>query len=165
MPNVRSKNGVRERPNLRDTTAVVADRPGPEMSPPSADVASSASSAAAGTAEPTLRPEDVSSQTSAAISESRPTLGPPAGVGAVADAVGAVTATWRSGVNVTALWSINQTRNAFMFVPGVGWRRIFNGRDGAFTALVTLASQARQTGRPIAFREEPDGMVYEIYLW
>ncbi len=77
----------------------------------------------------------------------------------------AITATWRSGVTVTALWSINEVRNAWMYVPTVGWRKLYNGRDGSFTALVTLAAQARQTGRPIAFREEADGMVYEIYLW
>jgi hypothetical protein len=165
MPNQRSKNGGREHSELRETTTMVADRPGPTMSPPAADAVSSGSPGAAGTAAPSLRPEDVSSGTLAAISEVGPTLGPPAGVGAAGDAVGAVTATWRTGVNVTALWSINQPRNAFMFVPNVGWKRIFNGRDAAFTALVTLASQARQTGRPISFREEPDGMVYEIYLW
>jgi hypothetical protein len=28
-----------------------------------------------------------------------------------------------------------------------------------------MASQARQTGRTVNFREEADGMVYEIYLW
>jgi hypothetical protein len=164
VPNQRSKNGGRENPGLHETTTMVADRAAPTMTPPTADPASSGSSGAAGTAEPSLLPGDVSSGTLAAGPEARPTLGPPAGVGA-AGAVGAVTATWRTGVNVTALWSINQPRNAFMFVPNVGWKKLFNGRDGAFTALVTLASQARQTGRPISFREEPDGLVYEIYLW
>ena len=66
---------------------------------------------------------------------------------------------------VTALWSINEVRNAWMHVSGLGWRKLYNGRDGAFRALVTLAAHARQTGRPINFREEADGMVYEIYSW
>jgi hypothetical protein len=79
-------------------------------------------------------------------------------------AAGAVTATWRSG-QVTALWSINEVRNAWVHVAGVGWKKIYNGRDGAFMALTALASQARQTGRSINFREEADGMIYEIYLW
>lgn len=86
----------------------------------------------------------------------------PATVGAAGDGVAA---TWRGGQYVTALWSIDEIRNAWINVQGLGWRRLFNGRDGAFNALVTLAAQARQTGRPIAFREEADGMVYEIYLW
>ena len=42
---------------------------------------------------------------------------------------------------------------------------LYNGTDGAFTALTTLASQARQTGSSINFREEANGMVYEFYLW
>ncbi len=68
-------------------------------------------------------------------------------------------------MTVTAMWSINEARNAWMHVPGLGWRKLYNGRDGAFMALVALAGQARQTGRQIVFREEADGMVYEIYLW
>ncbi len=97
-----------------------------------------------------------------------PTLNPPgieAEAGAADTAAGAVTGTWRSGMTVTAMWSINETRNAYMNVAGLGWRRLYSGRDGSFMALVLLAGQARQTGKPITFREEADGMVHEIYLW
>jgi len=52
-----------------------------------------------------------------------------------------------------------------MHVVNIGWVKIFNGSHGAFTALNTLASQARQTGRPVTYRQESDGMVHEIYLW
>jgi hypothetical protein len=79
--------------------------------------------------------------------------------------LGAVTGTWRSAQYVDAMWSIDQVRNAWMLVRGLGWRKIYNGRDGAFDALAMLASQARQTGHQISFREEADGMAYEIYLW
>jgi hypothetical protein len=99
--------------------------------------------------------------------ESRPTLLPPsAGGGAAAEQPSDGTiGTWQNSRTVTALWSINETRNAFMHVHELGWRKLYNGRDGAFVALTALASQARQTGSPIAYREETDGMVYEIYLW
>jgi hypothetical protein len=76
-----------------------------------------------------------------------------------------VTGTWQTGVTVDALWSINQVRNAWMRVVGVGWVKLYNGSDGAFTALTTLGSQARQTGRPVSYRQEADGMAHEIYLW
>jgi hypothetical protein len=66
---------------------------------------------------------------------------------------------------VAALWSINEVRNAWVYLSGVGWKKLYNGRDWAFTALVALASQARETGRTINAREEADGMTYEIYLW
>lgn len=98
---------------------------------------------------------------SALAAERAPTLTGPSSV-ATEDRVTA--ATCRSG-QVTALWSVDEARNAWMQVSGVGWRKLYNGRDGAFTALLILASQARQTGRTIQFREEADGMVYEIYLW
>ncbi|MEV4316837.1 hypothetical protein [Actinocrispum sp. NPDC049592] len=91
-----------------------------------------------------------------------PTMAPPA---AAALAEEAVTGTWQNNVKIDALWCIDETRNAWMRVVGVGWKKIYNGRDGAFTALVTLASQARQTGHAVNIREEPDGMIYEIYLW
>jgi hypothetical protein len=91
-----------------------------------------------------------------------PTVLPP---GLAAETAGEVTSTWRSNVKIDALWSIDETRNAWVRVVGLGWRKIYNGRDGAFAALLTLAAQARQTNRPTNLREEPDGMIYEIYLW
>jgi len=100
---------------------------------------------------------------SAVVADERsgPSLSGPASALA---ADGITASTWRSGT-VTALWSNDEARNAWMLVSGIGWRKLLNARDGAFVALVTLASQARQTGRTIQFREEADGMVYEIYLW
>ncbi|MPY56158.1 hypothetical protein [Streptomyces spongiae] len=76
-----------------------------------------------------------------------------------------VTGTWTQNVLVDGMWSIDQPRNAYLHVKGGMWKKIYNGSDASFTALTTLAAQARQTGRPISFREEPDGSVHEIYLW
>ena len=86
-------------------------------------------------------------------------------VGAAGLGADAVTGVWHTGVSVDALWASNQPRNAFMRVVGVGWKKIYSATDAAFTALTTLASQARQTGRTVSYREEADGMVHEIYLW
>ena len=142
----------------------------PAISPPSSATSGGNSEQAVGTTEPKpITDEQLHEMmgASSGTAGSAPTLVPPGTMGAeaAAETIGAVTGTWRSGVTVTALWSINEPRNAWMHVAGIGWRKLFNGRDGAFTALVALAGQARQTGRQIAFREETDGMVYEIYLW
>lgn len=137
--------------------------PGPTQIPSQGAAASS--SGGTGTSAPAdLTAEQLQAMMSGgtATTDSRPTLAPPA---QAAGAEAAVTATWRTGVQITALWSIDETRNAFAYVTGVGWKKLYNGRDGAFAALVTLASQARQTGRTVNLREEADGMVYEIYLW
>ncbi|WP_416974232.1 hypothetical protein [Streptomyces sp. 4F14] len=96
--------------------------------------------------------------------EARPTL-TSAGVLAAAQAGTGITGTWTQNVTVDGLWCANQTRNAFFRVKGGGWKKIYNATDWAFTALTTLASQARQTNHAISFREEADGMVHEIYLW
>ncbi|RJK96379.1 hypothetical protein [Vallicoccus soli] len=117
----------------------------------------------AGTSAPTAVPdEEVEARVAAATPLAGPTALPPQ-VAAVEDQ--AVTATWRNGVTIDALWSIDETRNAWARIPGVGWRKVYNGRDGAFLALCTLAAQARQTGRTVNLREDADGMIHEIYLW
>jgi hypothetical protein len=119
--------------------------------------------AGAGTTSPSL-----SESALAALAESTtsgPALAPPVTAAGATTGDGAATATWRTNVTIDALWSIDEPRNAFVHVVGLGWRKVFNGRDGAFQALVLLASQARQTGRPCNLREEADAMIYEIYLW
>ncbi len=134
----------------------------PVMEPP-AGGAQGGVTAAAGTTEPKQLPD----QQLSAVTEGEaggPRLQPPGQhAAAVAEAAGAVTATWQTST-VAGLWSINEVRNAWVNAAGA-WRKIYNGRDGAFAALVALAAHARQTGRSINFRQEADGMIYEIYLW
>lgn len=97
-----------------------------------------------------------------------PTLTPPGTTGAAVGTTvlpSAVTGTWTTNVTVDALWAINEARNAFFHTGAGAWVKVFNGSDSAFTNLVTLASQAKQTGHPISYRLEADGMAHEIYLW
>jgi len=130
---------------------------GPTLAPPG----ELSTSEAGGLAAPTATEEQIA--TIAGDSAAAPTLTPPSTAGAVT--ADGVTVSWHTNVLIDALWSIDQTRNVFVHIVGVGWKKIFNGRDGSFQALVTLASQARQTNRPASLREEADGMIYEIYLW
>ncbi len=140
-----------------------ASRSSPTISPPKSQTAGA--SAEAGTTEPKSPTEEqLETTVTTTVGDGHPTLLPEVTAAEVA-AAAAVAATWSSGVTVTGLWSINEVRNAWMYVPTLGWRKLYNGSDGAFTALVTLASQARQTGHTITFRQEADGMVHEIYLW
>ncbi|MDX6239438.1 MAG: hypothetical protein QOG10_4253 [Kribbellaceae bacterium] len=131
---------------------------GPSMAPPS-EVFTSATEAGLGA--PTMTDEQLAAM--AVEATAGPALMPP--TAAEVAVVAGVTATWRSNVQIDALWCLDQTRNAFVHVVGLGWRKIYNGRDGAFQALVSLASQARQTNRVCNLREEADGMIYEIYVW
>jgi hypothetical protein len=130
------------------------------MAPP-AEVSTSTTTAA-GLSSPTITNEQFQAMVAEAT-VAAPTLAPPTAAEVAVEA--GVAATWRSNVKIDALWSIDQTRNAFVHIVDVGWRKIYNGRDGAFQALVSLASQARQTNRIVNLREEADGMIYEIYVW
>src|SRR5919106_590430 len=129
----------------------------PRETPPGTKAKTEGEAAAVGTTEPKPMTDERLAGVLGAEIEGRPTLDPTSVAGVQAEAVAGVTGTWRTGVTVTALWSINEIRNAWMHVPGLGWRKLYNGRDGSFRALVTLATHARQTGRPINFREEADG--------
>ena len=137
----------------------------PTATPPAA----TGNGTAAGTLPSRLAPsDDVALVTSVVPDTAGPTLLPPqqtASASAATSASDGVTAAvWTYDKTVSATWCVNETRNAWMLVDGVGWKKIFNGTDGAFTALVTLAAQARQTGHRISFRED-GGLVREIYLW
>jgi hypothetical protein len=138
---------------------------GPNQAPPQGNGGTVAAAGAAGTSAPDAVSENDLLEALTPTVAGTPTVEPPQIAEAETAGGEAVTATWRSNQTVTALWSINELRNAWMYVVNLGWRKLYNGRDHAFTALVTLASQARQTGRRITFREEADGMVHEIYLW
>lgn len=98
---------------------------------------------------------------------SAPTMTPPGtdGAASVESPPTGVTGTWVTNVTVDALWSINETRNAFFHTSANAWVKVFNGSDSAFTNLTTLASQAKQSGHGISYRAEADGMAHEIYLW
>lgn len=131
---------------------------GPVLAPPAG-----ATAGTAGVTAPEVTEEQLASLVQSMESAAVPTMKPPtAGELATAEGVGAA---WHTSKRIDALWSIDQARNAWIHVVDLGWRRLYNGRDGAFQALTTLASQARQTNSIVHLREEPDGMIYEIYLW
>ncbi|MCU0571660.1 MAG: hypothetical protein MUC41_01580 [Syntrophobacteraceae bacterium] len=83
---------------------------------------------------------------------------------ASAQAVAAVGA-WQNNKKITALWSINQNRNSWAGIEGVGWKRLVNNSDSAIVALTMLASHAREKGSIVNYREESDGMIYEMYVF
>jgi hypothetical protein len=137
----------------------------PSLSPPAAG---ESGSAATGQSEPTLNAPAASQMTNggtAVAEREQPKLRPGETGAAAIAALGAVTGTWSTGALIDAMWSANEIRNAWMHVASVGWKKIFNGTDGAFMALTALASQARETGHTVNYRVEADGMVHEIYLW
>lgn len=96
--------------------------------------------------------------TMAGMGDAAPSLPVMAGVAAGVSA-------WQNNKRITALWSINQNRNSWVGVDGIGWKKLANNSDSAIVALTMLSSHAREKGSVVNYREESDGMIYEMYVW
>lgn len=72
---------------------------------------------------------------------------------------------WQQNKKLSALWSINQDRNSWVGVDGIGWKKLANSNDSSVVALTLLATHAREKDAVVSYREESDGMIYEMYVW
>ena len=104
-------------------------------------------------------PSDVTAAM-AASGASAPTLEPPVAVKSQA-----AEAAWLNDKRINATWCINQNRNVYVSVVGVGWKKLANNSDSAIVALNMLGTHARQMNSPVNYREEADGMIREMYVW
>jgi hypothetical protein len=73
--------------------------------------------------------------------------------------------TWQNNKRITSLWCINQNRNSWVGVSGIGWKKLANNSDSAIVALTMLGAHAREKGSVVNYREESDGMIHEMYVW
>ena len=90
---------------------------------------------------PTLLPPQASSSGGdAAASTGAPTLTPE-----TANASDGGLTAWNNGKRVSALWAMNQNRNSWVYVTGVGWKKLANNSDSAIVALTLLGAHAKQT--------------------
>jgi hypothetical protein len=92
-------------------------------------------------------------------SDAAPTVQP------VGEGVSAGVGAWNNSKKITGLWSINQNRNSWTFVDGLGWRKLANNSDSAIVALSVLAAHAREKNSTVNYRDEADGMIHEMYVW
>lgn len=65
---------------------------------------------------------------------------------------------------VTGLFTTFNSRNSYMFIAGLGWKKLATGSDSSQEAMNTLAAHCREKGSRIDFSEE-NGLVKEIYVW
>jgi len=89
-----------------------------------------------------------------------PRLAPPEKA-LVTDAVTAV----QTDKRINALFCTSQTRNAWVSVQGVGWKKLVNTSDSAVSSMTMLGAHAKQLGCRVDYRDEADGMIYELYVW
>jgi hypothetical protein len=82
-----------------------------------------------------------------------------------AEGFGVAVTAWQNNKRITGLWSINQVRNSWVAVDGVGWKKLANTSDSALVALTILGAHAREKASVVNYRDESDGMIHEIYVW
>jgi len=142
--------------NGGQTTASTAT---PTLEPPSANASDEGSSMS--DQQPTLTPPTAATSTGASgAGDTVPTLTP----STMASGTGGIAA-WNNDKRVSALWGINQNRNSWVYITGVGWKRLANNSDSAVMALTALAAHAKQTQTAYSYRDEADGMIHESYVW
>lgn len=102
---------------------------------------------------------------SAAGAAAAPTAEPPAAIEEGFAAGGIAATVWVNNKRINALWSINENRNVWVGVTGVGWVKLANNSDTAIVALTMLGANARQTQGIVNYRQESDNMIHEMYVW
>jgi C1A family cysteine protease len=76
---------------------------------------------------------------------------------------GIVETGWVNNVKVIGLWAIDQDRNAWAYLAGIGWRRIAPDNDNIFFDLLRLTAAAKEGARPVNVYQEA-GVIKQIYV-
>jgi hypothetical protein len=71
---------------------------------------------------------------------------------------------WQNGKKFNGLWAINEKRNAWARVPGIGWRKLANNHDSVTMVMMVMAAHAKGHNRNVNFREDGK-MIKEMYVW
>lgn len=70
---------------------------------------------------------------------------------------------WQNNRSVQGLWTIDQDRNAWAYLSGLGWRRIAGDNDNIFFNLLTQLSAAKAAHRPVnAYLQA--GVITQVYV-
>jgi C1A family cysteine protease len=70
---------------------------------------------------------------------------------------------WQNGKKVVGLWTIDQDRNAFAYIDGLGWRKVAPDNDNIFFDLLTLLATAKAGDRPVNIYQD-NGVIRQVYV-
>ncbi|HEX7077870.1 MAG TPA: C1 family peptidase [Candidatus Eisenbacteria bacterium] len=70
---------------------------------------------------------------------------------------------WQYNKRVIGLWAIDQTRNAWVYVDGLGWRKISPDNDNIFFSMLAELVLAKAAARPVNFHEV-QGTIKQVYV-
>ena len=71
---------------------------------------------------------------------------------------------WHTGKKVLGLWTIAQTRNAWINLSDLGWKKFYNGSDSSIVAFNILAGTALEKQTTVNVLIENDQII-EMYAW
>ena len=71
---------------------------------------------------------------------------------------------WLNNVTIVGLWAIDQDRNAWAYLSGVGWRKISPDNDVIFYDMLVQLVAAKAAGRPCNLYQE-QGVIKQIYVF
>jgi C1A family cysteine protease len=77
---------------------------------------------------------------------------------------GIVETGWLSNVKIVGLWTIDQDRNAWAYVAGVGWRKIAPDNDVIFYNMLAQLIEAKAGGQLCSLYQE-SGVIKQIYVF
>ncbi len=112
---------------------------------------------------PSLEVETKNNLSATSGTESVPTINPPSAYNETADG-GFGAGAWNENKKVSALFTVNETRNSWMSVVGTGWVKLASNIDSANEALTILATSAKVKSSPINYFLDND-QVTQIYVW
>ena len=71
---------------------------------------------------------------------------------------------WYNSKKVVGLWTKAETRNAWINLSELGWKKIYNGSDSSITAFNIIAGSALEKQTLVNVLIENDQII-EIYAW
>jgi hypothetical protein len=120
--------------------------------------------AAAGAAPaPMITPEQIATKppgSNGTTGPGAPEMAPP---GAVAQAA-ALTAATMTSATIGGLWTSNNSTNAWVFLNGVGWRKLSPANATSHQALLELARVAKDANATVQ-ADEDGSVVHAMYVW
>jgi C1A family cysteine protease len=71
---------------------------------------------------------------------------------------------WISNKQVVGLWTIDQDRNAWAFLEGVGWQRVAYDNDTIFYNMLSQLVSAKAAHRPVSVYQE-SSVIKQVYVF
>ncbi|WP_207515845.1 hypothetical protein [Longitalea luteola] len=71
---------------------------------------------------------------------------------------------WHTNKKVVGVWTIAQTRNAWVNLTDLGWKKFYSGSDSSIVAFNIITGSALEKQTPVNVLIENDQII-EMYAW